>query len=252
MACRLSFRLFSHFPSGKNHYKTLGLPPSATAEEVKKAYHTLAKVHHPDSKTGNEAKFKDIAEAFEVLGDEKLRSQYDYERNAGGKQGEEWKQGQRQAQREGMYRGADPFSGFGAAKSPFEQASWEEKMRKAAESHEKWKRGSRRSPPVDFPPWGQRGNPYHHAPNPENSPNRPPEAWIYELLAFGILLTVGYWSIKTMYAILTLQQPVEMRTEPQPVFRPVQRREVEQEVGPFPRARVTRSRWQEGAPPQSP
>ena len=248
MTCRVPFRLISQFNAGKNYYKTLGISTSATAAEVKKAYHDLARIYHPDAKTGNEAKFKDIAEAFEVLSDEQLRNQYNSTRNLREKPEEHR---QKQTQREWKYTGADPFSGFEGAKSPFEQASRQEKARKAAETHEKWKQRARRSPPIDFPPWGQQGSPFRRPANPENSENRPEDAWIFELMAFGVLLTLGYWTLKTVYAIATVrQQPWEVEIDPQPVFRPVQRRGVEAEMGPVPRARVTRSRWQEGSPPQ--
>ncbi|MDO4590591.1 MAG: DnaJ C-terminal domain-containing protein [Slackia sp.] len=59
-----------------DYYKTLGVSKSATAEEIKKAYRKLARTHHPDA-GGDEAKFKEINEAYEVLGDEKKRKLYD-------------------------------------------------------------------------------------------------------------------------------------------------------------------------------
>lgn len=59
-----------------DYYKTLGVSRSATADEIKKAYRKLARTHHPDA-GGDEAKFKEINEAYEVLGDEKKRKLYD-------------------------------------------------------------------------------------------------------------------------------------------------------------------------------
>lgn len=59
-----------------DYYKTLGVSKTATAEEIKKAYRKLARTHHPDA-GGDEAKFKEINEAYEVLGDEKKRKLYD-------------------------------------------------------------------------------------------------------------------------------------------------------------------------------
>lgn len=59
-----------------DYYKTLGVSRNATAEEIKKAYRKLARTHHPDA-GGDEAKFKEINEAYEVLGDEKKRKLYD-------------------------------------------------------------------------------------------------------------------------------------------------------------------------------
>lgn len=59
-----------------DYYKILGVSKTATAEEIKKAYRKLARTHHPDA-GGDEAKFKEINEAYEVLGDEKKRKLYD-------------------------------------------------------------------------------------------------------------------------------------------------------------------------------
>ena len=63
----------------KDYYKILGVPKSATADDIKKAYRKLAQKYHPDKNPGNaeaEAKFKDINEAHEVLGDEEKRKKY--------------------------------------------------------------------------------------------------------------------------------------------------------------------------------
>lgn len=59
-----------------NHYTTLGVDKSATQAEIKKAYRKLSMQHHPD-KGGDENLFKDIAEAYAILGDEQKRQQYD-------------------------------------------------------------------------------------------------------------------------------------------------------------------------------
>lgn len=59
-----------------DYYKTLGVPRTATASEIKKAFRKLARTHHPDT-GGDEAKFKEINEAYEVLSDEKKRKLYD-------------------------------------------------------------------------------------------------------------------------------------------------------------------------------
>jgi DnaJ-class molecular chaperone len=64
----------------KDFYKTLGVTEKASADELKKAYRKLAKKYHPDVTGGDkakEAKFKEISEAYETLGDEKKRAQYD-------------------------------------------------------------------------------------------------------------------------------------------------------------------------------
>ena len=59
-----------------DYYKTLGVPRDASQEEIKKAFRKLARTHHPDA-GGDEAKFKEINEAYEVLSDEKKRNLYD-------------------------------------------------------------------------------------------------------------------------------------------------------------------------------
>lgn len=62
--------------STPDYYKTLGVSREASSEEIKKAFRKLARKHHPDA-GGDEAKFKEINEAYEVLGDEEKRKLYD-------------------------------------------------------------------------------------------------------------------------------------------------------------------------------
>lgn len=59
-----------------DYYKTLGVSRTASADEIKKAFRKLARTHHPDA-GGDEARFKEINEAYEVLSDEKKRKLYD-------------------------------------------------------------------------------------------------------------------------------------------------------------------------------
>lgn len=63
----------------KDYYEILGVPRTASVEEIKKAYRKLAKKHHPDlnRSPGASEKFKEINEAASVLGDEKKRAMYD-------------------------------------------------------------------------------------------------------------------------------------------------------------------------------
>jgi len=64
----------------KDYYKSLGVAKTATQEEIRRAFRKLAKVHHPDvakNKKTAETKFKEINEAYEVLGDADKRKKYD-------------------------------------------------------------------------------------------------------------------------------------------------------------------------------
>ena len=64
----------------KDYYKILEVNKNATSSEIKKAYRELAKKYHPDKNKGNleaEEKFKEIQEAYDTLGDEKKRKEYD-------------------------------------------------------------------------------------------------------------------------------------------------------------------------------
>ncbi len=65
---------------GKDYYQTLGVPRTASATEIRKAYRRLARKCHPDLNPNDkaaEAKFKEIQEAYAVLSDAKKRAQYD-------------------------------------------------------------------------------------------------------------------------------------------------------------------------------
>jgi molecular chaperone DnaJ len=64
----------------KDYYATLGVSRGAKPEEVRKAYRRLARKYHPDVNPGNKAseeKFKELSQAYEILGDEKKRQVYD-------------------------------------------------------------------------------------------------------------------------------------------------------------------------------
>jgi curved DNA-binding protein len=60
----------------KNHYQTLGVDKTASADEIKKAYRRLAAQHHPD-RGGDTQTFQEIQGAYAVLGDQQRRSEYD-------------------------------------------------------------------------------------------------------------------------------------------------------------------------------
>lgn len=61
----------------KDYYNILGVQKSASKDEIKKAFYKLAHKHHPDKKEGNESKFKEVNEAYQVLSDDAKRAKYD-------------------------------------------------------------------------------------------------------------------------------------------------------------------------------
>ena len=79
----------------KDYYKVLGVARNAAKDEIKKAYRALAHKFHPDKSGGDEARFKEINEAYQVLADDRKRAQYDqfgqvFEGGAGQQGGFEW------------------------------------------------------------------------------------------------------------------------------------------------------------------
>ncbi len=77
----------------RDYYEVLGVKKDATSEEIKKAYRKLAKQYHPDTNkenAGSPEKFHEVSEAYEILGDENKRRQYDqfghaaFDQNGGG------------------------------------------------------------------------------------------------------------------------------------------------------------------------
>jgi curved DNA-binding protein len=94
----------------KDYYKTLGVSKTASDKDIKAAYRKLARKHHPDvnpGDKGSEAKFKEINEAYEVLGDNEKRKKYD-------ELGANWRMYE-QAQQAGAsgspYAAGNPFGG---------------------------------------------------------------------------------------------------------------------------------------------
>lgn len=91
----------------KDYYKILGVEKAASQEEIKKAFRKLAHQYHPDKTTGDEAKFKEINEAYQVVGNADKRKQYDqygadFEQQGGfGSSGMNWDDFMRQARQGG-------------------------------------------------------------------------------------------------------------------------------------------------------
>ena len=90
----------------KDYYAVLGVNKNATPDEIKRAYRKLARKHHPDVNQGQEAKFKEINEAHEVLGDPEKRRKYDL-------LGSNWQQASQQAGPEGFQRVHFEWGGAG-------------------------------------------------------------------------------------------------------------------------------------------
>ena len=71
----------------RDYYKVLGVPKTASADEIKKSYRKLARQNHPDANPGDpsaEQRFKEVGEAYAVLGDAEKRKEYDEIRRLGG------------------------------------------------------------------------------------------------------------------------------------------------------------------------
>src|SRR5881392_869367 len=70
----------------KDYYKILGVPESASQKDISKAYRKLARQNHPDANPGDssaEERFKEISAAYDVIGDEAKRKEYDEVRKMG-------------------------------------------------------------------------------------------------------------------------------------------------------------------------
>ena len=92
----------------KDYYEVLGVPRTASADDIKKSFRKLARQYHPDvakTKKGAEEKFKEINEAYEVLSDPEKRKKYD-------ELGPNWKQGAEFRPPPGWQGGQRPGGGF--------------------------------------------------------------------------------------------------------------------------------------------
>jgi molecular chaperone DnaJ len=84
----------------RDYYEVLGVSKDASADEIKKAFRKAAVQHHPDKEGGDETKFKEINEAYEILKDQQKRQRYDQFGHAG-------------VGGNGGASGGNPFDGFG-------------------------------------------------------------------------------------------------------------------------------------------
>lgn len=77
--------------AGRDYYEVLGVPRSASAEDIRRAYRDLARKHHPDvnKSPDSQAKFTEIQEAYDILSDEEKRRLYDAAGHAGVR-GQSW------------------------------------------------------------------------------------------------------------------------------------------------------------------
>ena len=90
----------------KDYYQVLGVPKGAPEKDIKSAYRRLARKWHPDANLEKpkeaEEKFKEIQEAYEVLGDSEKRKKYDV-------LGSDWQRAAQQAEQQRQYRTSQDF-----------------------------------------------------------------------------------------------------------------------------------------------
>jgi molecular chaperone DnaJ len=93
--------------SKRDYYEVLGVSKSASADEIKKAFRKAAVKYHPDKEGGDETKFKEVNEAYEVLKDQQKRQRYDQFGHAG-------------VGGNSSGAGGNPFEGFGGQNVHFD------------------------------------------------------------------------------------------------------------------------------------
>jgi molecular chaperone DnaJ len=106
--------------SNKDYYSVLGVDRNATEDQIKKAYRKMAMQFHPDKNPGDsaaEAKFKEAAEAYEVLGDAQKKQNYDRFGSAGGPSGNPFGGGHGFSMDDIFSQFGDIFGGFGGQRS---------------------------------------------------------------------------------------------------------------------------------------
>ncbi|NLA36848.1 MAG: J domain-containing protein, partial [Actinobacteria bacterium] len=114
----------TEYPVTADHYEALGVSRTATAEEIKKAYRRLARQYHPDTNPGDaaaEAKFKEVAHAYEVLSDPDKRAHYDRFGDSGpgsGGMGDPFGGGGFGDIFDAFFGGGSPFGGGGRSRGP--------------------------------------------------------------------------------------------------------------------------------------
>lgn len=92
----------------RDYYEVLGVSKNASADEIKKAFRKAAVKHHPDKESGDETKFKEVNEAYEVLKDQQKRQRYDQFGHAG------------VGGSSGGAGGGNPFGGYGGQNVHFD------------------------------------------------------------------------------------------------------------------------------------
>ena len=226
LAAGHSFRLFARFQTAANYYKVLGVTATSSAAEIKKAYHDLARVHHPDAKTGSEAKFKEIAEAFEVLGDETIRKEYDAVREKNTVKGNSHIGKTYKAEHFQSMKDEEKKKHTSSPQKPYQEPIIQNKTA--------WSGGHTRTGPSK----------YYAA-----DANQPMDAVSVALtsMAVGVIVGLVYWAGTAVYAVKRLPQQVESTAEvPVTEFkatRASQRSDLPSLSESIEVARVTRSKF---------